>query len=349
MRKKLRKAAIFTDIHWGAKSNSEQHNQDCLKYIDWFCSNVKHDDQIDHIMFLGDWHESRSALNISTLRYSFEGAKRLNDLGIPVYFMIGNHDLYFRHTRDIHSTLHFSPLSNFRIVEEPTINEDTYIPSLMCPYLFHHEYAELAKYGKIPIWYGHFEFQGFVITGYNTTLPTGPNPNDFKFPKHIFSGHFHKRQANENIIYVGNTFPTNFGDAGDNSRGMTTYDYVNDEIEFFDWEDCPKYIKTTMSSLAEGKVKLLHESRVKCIADVSLTYEEVNVIRQTFMDQYKLRELIIEDSEEISNVISGTEAEVGDGTDLTDINDLMLQLLNNIDTPHINNEMLIDIYKSLKV
>ena len=32
----FKKAAVFTDIHFGLKSNSIQHNQDCSNFVDWF-------------------------------------------------------------------------------------------------------------------------------------------------------------------------------------------------------------------------------------------------------------------------------------------------------------------------
>ena len=32
----FKKAACFTDIHWGLKNNAKQHNEDCLDFIDWF-------------------------------------------------------------------------------------------------------------------------------------------------------------------------------------------------------------------------------------------------------------------------------------------------------------------------
>ena len=345
---KLKKAALMTDIHFGRKSNSDQHNQDCLNFIGWFCEQIKLDPEIDHIIFMGDWHENRSALNISTLRYSYHGAKMLSELGIPVYFCVGNHDLYYRHTRDIHSIFHFDSLPNFNIIEEPTVCEDTYKKTLFAPYLFHNEYPGLAKYLRIPIWFGHFEFQGFYISGYNSIMPTGPNSGDFKGPKHIFSGHFHKRQAFENVVYIGNTFPMDFSDAGDNARGMVVYDYVADDIKFVDWEACPKYIKTTLSALADGNVEMYHDARVKCLADSSFTYEEVNTIRQVYTEKYKLRELVIEDSEEIDNVISSTTVDMEESDELMNISDLMLQLLNSIETDHIDTALLIEIYKTLK-
>ena len=99
--KKLKKAACMTDIHFGKKANSEEHNKDCLRFIDWFCDFVKADPEIDHIMFLGDWNENRSALNIATLNFSYQGAKKLNELGLPVFFIIGNHDMYHRYSREI--------------------------------------------------------------------------------------------------------------------------------------------------------------------------------------------------------------------------------------------------------
>ena len=349
MTEKLKKSACFTDIHWGARTNSEQHNIDCTNFISWFCDSVKADPSIDHIVFLGDWHENRSALNVSTLMYSFNGAKMLNDLGIPVFFIIGNHDLYYRNTRDIFSSVHFNSFSNFRIIDEPTLCEETYKPILLCPYLFHHEYPSLANYINIPIWYGHFEFQGFVITGYNNVLQHGPNSKDFKGPDHIFSGHFHKRQAFENVMYIGNAFPTNFGDAGDDARGMITYDYVDDHIEIYDWADCPKYTKTTLTAMLNETVEIHHDSRVKCISDASMTYEEVNMIRQLYIEKYKLRELVIEDSDEMDNIIRGSDVDLHEEGEILGTDEMMIQLLTTIDTEHISTDLLIEIYKSLKI
>ena len=30
------RAACFTDIHFGNKNNSRQHNDDCAEFVDWF-------------------------------------------------------------------------------------------------------------------------------------------------------------------------------------------------------------------------------------------------------------------------------------------------------------------------
>jgi len=106
----LNKAACFTDIHWGRKNNSELHNQDCLRYIEWFCNNVRDAGDVDHIIFMGDWFEHRAAINSLTLEYAYQGAELLKALDVPVFFIVGNHDLYYRTTRDVASTNFFRGL-----------------------------------------------------------------------------------------------------------------------------------------------------------------------------------------------------------------------------------------------
>lgn len=345
--KKLLKAAAFTDIHFGAKSNSELHNADCLQFIDWFCENVKNDPSIDHIMFLGDWHENRSSINLSTLNASFQGAKKLNDLGLPVFFIIGNHDLYTRSTRDIHSVPHFNELENFTLIDKPTVIDQTYKPSFITPFLFHSEYDTIApNYLDIPIWWGHFEFKDFVITGYNIKMMEGPDATIFKNVQRIFSGHFHKRQSLGNVTYIGNTFPTTFGDVNDFDRGMAIYDYTIDELSFLNWDDCPKYLKINLSNLIDNNCQLYSNARVKCLIDIDISFEEIKVLKNAFTSDYNLREFVFEEMQ--TEIMEQVETNV-DIENISNINELILQLLAEIDVKNINNSTLLSIYKELKL
>jgi len=36
----FKKVACFTDIHFGLKSGSRTHNQDCEDFVSWFCETV---------------------------------------------------------------------------------------------------------------------------------------------------------------------------------------------------------------------------------------------------------------------------------------------------------------------
>lgn len=355
--RKLRRGAYHTDIHFGKKSNSPLHNQDCLDYLDWFCEQVRSDPTIDYVGFLGDWNENRSSINIATLNFSHEGAEKLNNLGLPIYFVIGNHDLYHRNSREIHSIVPFKEFTNFIVIEEPTVVEEIHGGALFSPYMFHDEYPGLTEYLKIPFWAGHFEFQGFVITGYNVKMPHGPNALDFADgPKHILSGHFHKRQSAANVHYIGNCFPMDFGDAGDFQRGMAVYDHIAQDVEYSDWPDCPKYIKCKLSDLLDANVNLYQNARVKCLVDVEISFEESTFLRQNFVDQFKLREFTLEESQEVNDVLTDTDvsdetkAAISDDDQLSSIDELVIQMLREIpDGGKVDKHLLIEQYKSLSL
>ena len=347
--------AMFTDIHWGAKSNSDMHNQDCYDFITWFCNIVKSDNSIDAVGFLGGWNENRNALNIATLNWSYNGAKLLNDLGIPIFFIIGNHDLYNKNAREIHSVISFKEFSNFHIIEKPIVfhNNASGTDMLLCPFMFSNEYPSLTKYLNVPLWLGHFEFQGYEVTGYGMKMQTGPNATDFVGPKYILSGHFHKRQATDgdNVVYIGNAFPSSFGDAGDIHRGMATYDFHTESLTFEDWDDCPKYIKTTLSSLLDKKVTLYPNARVKCIVDVPVSFEESTVLRTKYTEDFNLREMTLEESSDLKEALSDTEIDDTYWDDTDNINstdELVQKLLSGIESDKISTDMLVSIYSSLQ-
>ena len=337
---------MFTDIHFGKKGNSEIHNGDCLTFIHWLCNIVKNDPTIDYVGFLGDWHENRSALNIATLNHSFKGASMLNELGIPVFFCVGNHDLHQRHTRAVHSIPHFSELTNIHLVNDPMVVDTVGGKMVFSPFLFHEEYANLAEYLKIPLWAGHFEFKGFAITGYNTVMASGPDPRDFVGPELILSGHFHKRQADGNICYIGNTFPMDFGDANDFERGCAILDHTNgNDLTFIDWEECPKYITCDLADVLNDDVAIGPKTRLKCFSHIPLTYEETLAIRSEVMSKYNLRELVLEER---------LKAAEGDAESVDDIDDLggsiddnVVAYLSTITGDNIDPKVLIELYMAI--
>ena len=98
----FKKAAVFGDIHFGSRSDSELHNQDCSRFIDWFIKQVA-EHKCDTIIFLGDWYHNKSRLRVDTQWHSVKAMDKLNSLGIPIHWLIGNHDIFFKTNRDVHS------------------------------------------------------------------------------------------------------------------------------------------------------------------------------------------------------------------------------------------------------
>lgn len=346
--RKLKVGALFTDLHLGKRGNSKDHNDDCLNYVVWFCKQVRANPDIDHIIFMGDFHENRAAINILTLNYSHRVAEMLNALGLPIFWCVGNHDLHQRHTRDIHSVITHSNFENIILVNEPKVFECIHGTALVSPFLFHEEYDEIATIADgAANWFGHFEFKGFQVTGNSMLMPTGPDAADFTQPRKIYSGHYHKRQQALNVCYIGNTFPMDFSDAGDNARGMAIADLVNNTTTFIDWADCPKYARCRLSDIIDG-AELPDNARVKCIVDVPISFEESTILRQSFVDNYSLREFVLEESKDVLGAITSTAASV-DVDQISSVDDLVIAMLQDINIDQIDNAKLIQIYNNLKL
>lgn len=341
-----KKIAIFTDIHWGRKNNSVQHNEDCTDFIKFFCDNVRRLGDITHVAFLGDWFENRNAVNVLTLTYAHEALIQLNALGLPVYFIIGNHDLYHRENRKIFSTKVFQEFSNITMVSEPHQVEDL----LFVPFLFKNEYPELAKYKNIPYWLGHFEFKNFVITGSDRRMDHGPDHTLFSDQKFILSGHFHKRQATDNVCYVGSPMGMDYGDVWDDARGMAILDTGSDELDFIDWEEGPKYRKLRLSDVLNSpNLNFPPKCRVRCLVDVDISYSEAQALREDFTKEFNLREFSLEeDAAEKKDAIAGDDEAVDD-FDLSSLNDAVIEMLRTgiTGTTTIEPERLIAIYSQL--
>lgn len=350
--KKLRKSLVFSDIHWGRRNSSEVHNTDCLNYIDWVVQQAI-DNKVDNIVFMGDWFETRSSINIHTLNYAYRGMERLNALNIPIYVIVGNHDCYYKNSRSVHSLVQYKEFPSVTVVDSflrvPHMGDG----ALMVPYAFADEYESLKDYLDVDVWFGHFEFQGFVITGQNHKMLTGPNPSEFVGPD-IFSGHFHKRQTIGNVTYIGNTFPMDYSDAGDVARGCMIYDHdqpKGSRVEFINWANCPKYQRVLLSDLiTKGPDTLLwNDARVRCYVDQEINYEESLSLKEVLMEEYQLREFVLEEIISLNDVARDTEVELTDEEQLEDVDHLVVRLLSGLQTDNIKPQRLIDIYNSLEI
>ena len=341
----LNKVAMFTDIHFGKKNNSVQHNQDCLDFVRWFCANVRKDKDISRVVFMGDWFENRNSVNVMTLNFAHEALIELNSLGLPVFIIIGNHDLYHRENRSVYSTKVFSEFQNVALVNEPIVIDQKL---LLAPFMFKDEYADLVQYTHLPYWMGHFEFRNFVVTGSDRRMEHGPEHTMFAGPTYIFSGHFHKRQACDNVVYIGNCFPMDYGDAWDDERGMCVLNTDTDEVDFIDWEDCPKYRKVKLSAVLDQLPDFPEKCRVRCIIDTEIGYSDAQTLRDEMTTGLGLREFSLEENlYERRDAIAGEESI--EDFDLSSLNDAVVGMLQSgiTGTSTIDPTRLIDIYQRL--
>ena len=282
----FKKAAVFTDIHFGAKSNSIQHNQDCANFVDWFIKTAK-ENGCETCLFLGDYNHTRASINIQTLQFGLHALEKLNDNFDHTYFIPGNHDLYHRAKRDIHSVEWAKHLPNVTIVNDWFQSGDVVI----APWLVEQDWKKLQKLGGKYL-FGHFELPHF----YMNALVEMPDHQELQTDhlrgfETVYSGHFHKRQFRDNVIYIGNAFPHNYADAGDDARGMMILEW-GQVPKFHSWPDQPRFRVHKLSEVLDNPDGLLQKGmHVRVNLDIDITYEESSFIREQLMPKHELREM----------------------------------------------------------
>jgi len=284
----FKKVACFTDIHFGLKSNSAAHNQDCEDFVDWFIAEAKKEGCNTGI-FLGDWHHNRNSLNMLTMVSSIRSLEKLGKAFDQFFFFPGNHDLYYKDKRDVHSVDWGRHIPGVTIVSDILTIDDV----TLVPWLVGDEWRKMEKL-KSRYVFGHFELPLFMMNAMVQMPDHGELQADhFKNPEYVFSGHFHKRQAKQNIVYIGNAFPHNYADAWDDDRGMMILEHGKSPV-YKIWNDAPKFKTLKLSELLDNSEKLiLPKTYLRVGIDLPISFEEASFIKETFVKQNNLRELTL--------------------------------------------------------
>jgi DNA repair exonuclease SbcCD nuclease subunit len=334
----FRKVAVCTDIHFGLKSNSIVHNQDCSDFIDWFIETAR-ENGCETGMFLGDWSHHRASINMQTLQYSLRSLEKLSAAFDRFYFIPGNHDLYYRDRRDIYSTEWARHIPNIQVVNDWFTDGDVTI----APWLVGDDHKRVPKL-KSKYVFGHFELPHFKMNAMVEMPDHGEiSADDFGGVDKVFSGHFHLRQQRKNIHYIGNCFPHNYADAGDSNRGMMTLNW-GDEPEYHAWPGQPLYRVTKLSSLIDSADSILTPGmHVRVELDIGISYEEASMIKDTFVKNYNLREMSL-----IPIKNNSVDADMAPGDiKFESVDQIVTDQLTNIDSKFYDPKLLLKIYQNL--
>jgi len=334
----FKKVAAFTDIHFGLKSNSSTHNRDCEDFVDWFIMEAQKAGA-ETCIFLGDWHHHRNSINLTTLDSSLRCLEKLGAAFEQFFWFPGNHDLFYRDKRDIHSSAFGKHIPGVTVIDKVTTIGDV----TLVPWLVGNEWKTVPKI-KSKYMFGHFELPLF----YMNAMVQMPDHGElqvahFQHQDYVFSGHFHKRQNRDKIWYIGNTFPHNFADTWDDDRGMMLLDWGG-EPEFKIWPDAPKFRTLKLSELIDKKDEIMKgKMYLKVNLDIDISYEEANFLKETFISEYDIREISL-----IQEKIS-LDASTDDDPDIAfeSVDHIVTNQLVNIDSESFDKQILLKIYQEL--
>lgn len=337
MKRTFNKTVVFTDCHFGLKYNSDRHNLDNIEFIKWMVTLAKREGA-ETCMFLGDFHHNRSSINISTLNYSMRALGLLNDAFEKTYFLIGNHDLFYKDRRDVHSVVITEKFENIELIDSPVINEDV----AFIPWLTGNEWKDIKKI-KSKYMFGHFEIPGFMMNASIAMPDTGTiRSSHFKNQDYVFTGHFHGRQCVKNIHYIGNPFGHNFSDIWDTRRGCMLLEWGG-RPEYVDWNGGPVYIRSPLSKLLFNLDEFLSDrTYIQITVDLPISHEEGTFIRELLAKTYDIREmtLINEASDDMDHVFEG---EITHQT----VDEIVLEQLADLETTQCDPQRLMQIYRDL--
>jgi hypothetical protein len=329
---------VFSDIHWGRSNNSPVALQDNEEFTNWMIDEAR-TRGCEVAIFCGDFFDSRHNLGVNALNCAMRSLEKLNNAFQKLYFIPGNHDLYLRASRDVSSIVVARNFSNIDLIFEPkTIGDVTFLP-----WLVGDEHKNLSGF-KSRYVMSHLEMAGFLMNA-KVEMPDGPHAvkaDQFVGHEYVFTGHFHMRQAKENVVYLGNVMPFSFSDAWDEARGFMILGWGKDP-EFLAWPDQPLYRTMTLSQMLNDPGRYLRRNLTARVAiDIDMSYEEAQVVKDAFTADYGLRkvELVHQQKQETDQNVLANVA-------FQSVDKIVVDGLLSVQSTGMDPAKLVEIYKSL--
>ena len=231
------KVAIITDQHFGARNDSIAFLDFFQKFYDNTFFPTFDASGIDTVLVLGDTFDRRKYVNF----YALDRAKKmffdkLEERGITVYMLAGNHDTYYKNTNEVNSPdLLLTEYNNIEVIAEPkTINVNGFEVCMLpwiCPENYQQSIDEI-KNTTATLCMGHLEIAGFAMYR-GMESHEGFSAETFSKFDLVFSGHYHHRSNDRNIHYLGNPYELTWQDYND-PRGFHLFDFTTRQLNFIE-------------------------------------------------------------------------------------------------------------------
>ena len=224
----MKSFAVISDTHFGIKNFNQNILASQLKYFnDIFFKYIK-ENNIKTVFHLGDLVEDRVYVDyytINSIQKNFLDFFENN--GIKLFTILGNHDLYFKNSNDVSSSVLSKKYNNIEVITSKTLIETLGFKFNLVPY--NEEVDPEIK-------------ADFLMMHTDTSISQDKVVNNYK---HILSGHIHNTVSynDGHIIFVGAPYQINWNNF--NSK-VGFYVYDEPEFRFIVNETSPKFIKLTL-------------------------------------------------------------------------------------------------------
>lgn len=264
----MSKVGIIGDMHFGVRGG----DIDFLEFqMNWLYKTLKDMKArgINRVIQVGDMLDNRKMLDVRVGWYlTHRFLPMLDELNMVFDSLVGNHNIFYRESNEIHNLWFMQSHPRFRVIQENLEEEGL----LMLGWVNKNNLAEqmsVVANSKAGVCLGHFEFTDFPM--YKGVLAShGADVEPFKKFKKVVTGHYHTVSEIGNIIYVGSPYHLTWSDYPDGvERGWFELDtetgsislHKNEETDslfsIFHYDHEAKYEASDLKHLAGRIVRIV--------------------------------------------------------------------------------------------
>ena len=284
---------LISDIHFCVSSSSEEWQENINDYFqNWFIPYVK--DELKKtpdavICCLGDVYHDRKSIDIDVNNLCIDIFEQLAQI-IPVYIINGNHDLSKKTNKGNSSLRSLGNIDNVTVIKEPTMlqfveGRKNIAKVAAIPYLgdCNDENKELVKFDKRADYaFMHTDISKMKFDNGMTIVGA---VDAEKFAGKVISGHIHKRQETDKVVYVGSPYQMSRGDI-DNQKGIYKLVLSTGEMIFTPNNYSPIFQKIDITKFLNFTDKERTDALKNNYTDIVI--DEVNIDKYKMGDVYEI-------------------------------------------------------------
>ena len=335
------KVLLITDQHFGVRNDNLHYVERYRKFYTEKVLPTIDKEGITEVLCLGDTFDRRKGVNFASLEAAKEMWFRpLEERGVKMTMLIGNHDIYFKNTlRVISPELLLGEFNNIEIIYCPGERLIGGKKMMLVPWICEENREsswEAIQDTDAEYCRGHFELNGFdPIPGF--TMTHGDDPTPLQKFKMVCTGHYHVKSTKSNIHYLGNPCQLYWNDYGQD-RGFHILNTSTQKLKFY---------KNPYNTFT--KIYYNDDIILSPVATKKLEGQYVKLIVESKLDQVKfdsiVRRLQAADLADLKVIEDTTyELDVDDDVEVEDTLTILEQCVSEFDNKHVIFKILKTLY-----
>ena len=289
-RESIDRVVFLSDIHLGLRNASIEWIENITSYFDNFfiplIKKYKSEENVA-LVIAGDFFDNRQHIDINVMNIGSQIMYKLSK-EVEVFILVGNHDIYKKKDTDITSLKLFDTFDNVNVVynvSQLLLKGDKKMT--LIPWVGDHkeETNLLAKHKNDDFIIMHTDITGLNFDN-GREIIDGANISVVENGK-IYSGHIHKRQENDKVVYLGSPYQLRRSDIG-NNKGVYSIKFVENgssytaKQEFVSNDYSPKFLRIRISDILNlpiGNIKGIVENNYVDIIIKKKHKNEINIAK----------------------------------------------------------------------